>query len=204
MLLLLGEIEALEVNGRAYSIITNARFWINTIKTLKLAITEEEKAFILLQAVEIDLINTTPQIINRLLERITWFYTCEYEKCNNHKSKIKGNNNILYDFYTDGGRVYSAFYLTYGIDIESILDNMHWWKFMALFNDLSKESNLKGYYMHYRSYNKNSKEYKDASNDIRRMIDEQIQNVVINNSEPIIEKESLLENKRKKTRGNNK
>ena len=43
----------------------------------------------------------------------------------------------LYSFQKDGMLIYSAFYQQYGIDLNR--DDLHWWAFLALFNDLDPE-----------------------------------------------------------------
>lgn len=43
----------------------------------------------------------------------------------------------LYSFQKDGALIYSAFYQQYGIDLNR--DDLHWWAFLALFNDLDPE-----------------------------------------------------------------
>jgi hypothetical protein len=197
MLLLKGEIEALSINGKNYKIITNARYWLNNIKKLEMSVTDNERALILLSCIETDVSQTKQSIINRLLERIQEFYLCAHEKCNNYKSK-NSNNKTLYDFNVDGGRIYSAFFRTYNMDIEKELDTMHWWKFMALFNDLSNETVLCGYYMHYRGYDKSIDEYKKASKETKQKIDEQISIVSIEgNINSVLQEDSPLEKRRK-------
>lgn len=60
--------------------------------------------------------------------------------------------------------IFTAFYRTYKIDIEEELDTLHWWKFMAMFNDLDEKSKLVGVYMYYRGLDINeSSIYKHAS-----------------------------------------
>lgn len=44
----------------------------------------------------------------------------------------------LYSFSRDGGLIYSAFRYQYGIDLQQ--DELHWWAFLALFQDLSADS----------------------------------------------------------------
>ena len=75
-----------------------------------------------------------------------------------------GSNEKLYSFEKDDTLIFSAFYRTYKIDIEAELDTLHWWKFMAMFNDLDEKSKLVGVYMYYRGLDINeSSIYKHAS-----------------------------------------
>ncbi len=172
MLLTVGEIEVLNVYNTEYEIITNARFWINQSIKLNNAKDNQSQAFLLLDCVK-DKNAIIPEHVARLLTKINSFYACEYETINSYKP-TKKQNNKLYDFDIDGGRIFSAFYKTYGVDIESMLDTLHWWKFIAMFNDLSSESNFKGYYMHYRGYDKSLHEYSKAKAEHKTKINEQI------------------------------
>lgn len=179
MFLLKGEIDTLYAYDRAYKIITNARHWIALSENLETANGTDRALLLLNSTQDVDIMKEPREYQSRLLERIVWFYTCEYDKCNNYKVKRKRNDNILYRFDIDSGRIFSAFYKTYGIDIEKELDTMHWWKFMALFNDLESESNFKGIYMYYRGYDRFSKEYTDAIPEMKTQIDKQIRSVLI-------------------------
>jgi len=44
----------------------------------------------------------------------------------------------LYSFSKDANFIFSAFRQTHGIDLET--ENMHWWKFLALFMDLGEKT----------------------------------------------------------------
>lgn len=45
----------------------------------------------------------------------------------------------LYSFSKDSGFIFSAFMQTHGIDLTST-ENLHWWKFLALFLDLGQDT----------------------------------------------------------------
>lgn len=44
---------------------------------------------------------------------------------------------VLYSFSRDGGMIYSAFRVRYGIDL--VRDELHWWSFLALLGDLGPD-----------------------------------------------------------------
>lgn len=56
-----------------------------------------------------------------------------------HSGSIRGSGlNLPYDFNKDAELIYAAFMQTYGIDLAG--ENMHWWRFRALFKGLSKDT----------------------------------------------------------------
>lgn len=50
----------------------------------------------------------------------------------------EGTGLRLYSFSKDANLIYAAFRQTHGVDLQ--LDNMHWWKFLALFMDLGQDT----------------------------------------------------------------
>ncbi|MCL2517924.1 MAG: bacteriophage Gp15 family protein [Oscillospiraceae bacterium] len=84
--------------------------------------------------------------LNEAVERMSWFYKCgteederklKYMKENNIKSK----NKRVYDFGQDAFLIYAAFYSQYGTDLQDI-ENLHWWKFCALFRGLDESNEI--------------------------------------------------------------
>lgn len=67
-----------------------------------------------------------------------WFYKCGNELANS-KKVTKGNKRQIYNYEFDAEYIYSAFMQQYRIDLQEI-KYLHWWKFKALFNGLSKET----------------------------------------------------------------
>lgn len=81
-----------------------------------------------------------PSNIEEAIKQAMWFYRCG-KKENKRKSKGKSSNEILYDFEYDDEYIYSAFLKEYNIDLQDI-EYLHWWKFKALFNSLSKNNKI--------------------------------------------------------------
>lgn len=76
-----------------------------------------------------------PNLLDAIRE-VMRFYSCGVESENT--STEKANQKKFFDFEYDADLIYSAFLQQYHIDLcES---NMHWWKFKALFNGLSEET----------------------------------------------------------------
>ncbi len=183
MLLTNGEVNTIEVFDKQFPIITNARHWINKTVMLEQTKNSNARVDIILNCLankkdRLEVYTLEPVYIKRLFNKILDFYHCEYETCNDYKPAVK-NTNKLYDFVIDSGRIFSAFYKTYGIDIEEKLDTIHWWKFMAMFNDLSSETIFKGTYMHFRGYDRNSSEYRKAKVEHKKIIDDFIARCVL-------------------------
>ncbi len=176
MLLTNGQVDTIEVFDRQFRIITNARHWINKSILLDKVQNANAKVSIIFDCLSdqkdrLEVYHLEPLYIKRLFNKILDFYHCSYEKCNDYKPR-NNNSNKLYDFSIDSGRIFSAFYKTYHIDIEAMLDDIHWWKFMAMFNDLSNETIFKGTYMHFRGYDRNSNEYRKFSAEHKKDIED--------------------------------
>ena len=90
-----------------------------------------------------------PENIEGAVERLLWFYRCGKEL----DEEVAGNKDTekvedVYSFEHDDEYIYSAFLDQYNIDLQD--DNLHWWKFRALFKGL-KEDNLINKIMGYRA-----------------------------------------------------
>ena len=75
------------------------------------------------------------------IEKLMWFYRCgkELKKANEETERI---HDEICSYEHDADDIYSDFLDQYGIDLQEI-DYLHWWKFSAMFNGLSKDSNMK-------------------------------------------------------------
>lgn len=136
-----------------FEIITNARVWLNISYNFNIVdLLKTVKNIDIIQ--ENDTIERK-KIIDRLVEKLIWFLNCG-ENIDNEEPL---NNKKLYDFKIDDAVIFSAFYRTYKINIEKEIDKMHWWWFMSLFNDLSKETTFKSYYIYYRNYDISNKDF---------------------------------------------
>ena len=61
---------------------------------------------------------------------------------NGFSRKKTGNMEKIYDFCQDAFLIYSAFYQSYGIDLNRERDNLHYQAFIALFSSVPKETRL--------------------------------------------------------------
>jgi hypothetical protein len=71
-----------------------------------------------------------------------WFFCCgkekELQKDKKGKTEAGTYKSPVYSFSHDGELIYAAFLAQYGIDLRDV-PYLHWWKFIALFNGLSKD-----------------------------------------------------------------
>ncbi len=79
--------------------------------------------------------------IKQSIDDILWFYTCGKKEINVDKNnkENKDNNKQIYSYEFDDEYIYSAFMEIYKIDLNSI-KYLHWWKFKALMNSLSENT----------------------------------------------------------------
>lgn len=157
---------AIQIYDKIFDIETNARLWLNISIQLSKVNNAYQVIDILFSAIK-NKKDINEEYNNKLLEKLYWFLNCG--KTNNEiktesEKARSGSNEKLYSFEKDDTLIFSAFYRTYKIDIEAELDTLHWWKFMAMFNDLDEKSKLVGVYMYYRGLDINeSSIYKHAS-----------------------------------------
>lgn len=77
-----------------------------------------------------------PDNLYKAVGEITEFYKHSEKKCSKKKKNIPSKRDFDYDY--DSELIFAAFWQQYKIDLcES---NMHWWKFKALFNCLSEDT----------------------------------------------------------------
>ena len=76
------------------------------------------------------------------IDRMLWFFACgRKKKSKRFPRKIAGlNDKQPFDFEEDADLIYAGFMQQYGIDLQE--ENMHWWKFMILLENLGSETRL--------------------------------------------------------------
>lgn len=79
--------------------------------------------------------------IEKAAEDILWFYRCGKELANsNNVSNNENKNKQVYSYEFDDNYIYSAFLQQYNIDLQDV--DLHWWKFRAMFDGLSKDTKI--------------------------------------------------------------
>ena len=90
------------------------------------------------------------------IDKMFWFFACGREKeKKKFPRKVAGlNNKQPFDFETDADLIYAGFMQQYGIDLQE--EDMHWWKFMILLENLGADTRLSRI-MEYRTIDTSSK-----------------------------------------------
>ena len=90
------------------------------------------------------------------IDKMFWFFACGRGKeKKKFPRKIAGlNNKQPFDFGTDADLIYAGFMQQYGIDLQR--EDMHWWKFMILLENLGADTRLQKV-MEYRTIDTSSK-----------------------------------------------
>ena len=90
------------------------------------------------------------------INQMFWFFSCGREKKKKtFPRRIAGiNNKQPFDFETDADLIYAGFVQQYGIDLQE--EDMHWWKFMILLENLGADTRLSRI-MEYRTIDITSK-----------------------------------------------
>jgi len=95
--------------------------------------------------------NLEKEDYKKALEGVIWFYSGGKDKKNEEKVKNKEERarEKIYSYEYDAELIYSAFWSQYKIDLNEI-DELHWWKFKALFEGLNDDNKI-CQYMSYRA-----------------------------------------------------
>ncbi len=98
-----------------------------------------------------------PENISEAINQMLWFYRCgepeedkEAEKDKRQRYQRRNSHKPAFSFAQDAPYIYAAFKEQYGIDLTR--EDMHWWKFMALFESLNEETKMSRI-MYYRKVN---------------------------------------------------
>lgn len=85
-----------------------------------------------------------PRNLEEAINKMLWFYRCGEEEEKEEKSRQRYQRNVsnepAYSFVQDAPYIYAAFKEQYGLDISE--SDMHWWKFIALFESLSEDTKM--------------------------------------------------------------
>lgn len=123
------------IDGAEVKINTDFRFSIRFEQLINDSTLEDEEIF--KRALEI-FYPRIPSNINQAIDKLLWFYRCGKEI--NNKKKGNSSKEEIFSFDYDGEKICGAFLAQYGIDLTQ--DNLHWWKFKALFSSLTEEHEI--------------------------------------------------------------
>lgn len=94
-----------------------------------------------------------PHDLEEAVEKLIWFYRCgKVEKAEKNTASQEDEDTdmqerLVYSFEHDDRYIYAAFLSDYGIDLQDVED-LHWWKFRAMFlalNDSCEFKKIMGY-----------------------------------------------------------
>lgn len=151
------------IDGEKYEI--NSNFRTSILFELMISDTELSEKQKLEQALKL-YYPIIPTNINEAIEKILWFYRCGKDIVEGKGNKTKTNAKI-YDYEYDDEYIYSAYLDQYRIDLQDIED-LHWWKFKAMFNSLNEECLFKKI-MQWRATDTNKIKDKDQKSFYKNM-----------------------------------
>ena len=125
--------ETVEVNGNIYKINTDYR---HVLKCYELINSDEDDAEKLSLGLTIFYgENVYKDDLAGLVQKMSWFINKGKEPDNEERDKVR-----TFDILEDSGKVLSAFYQTYKINLRKV--KMHWWIFLELFEGLPSGTHL--------------------------------------------------------------
>ncbi len=128
--------ETVDIDGAEYRI--NSDFRISILFELLMQDDEVGKRQKLIQGLKL-YYPEIPQNITEAVEKMIWFYRCGKETGGGGHGSGSGRAKQIYSFEYDDDYIYAAFLEQYGIDLQDI-EELHWWKFRALFRGLSEDT----------------------------------------------------------------
>lgn len=156
--------ETVDIDGIEYRI--NSDFRISILFELLMQDDELGKRQKLVQGLQL-YYPEIPHNVTMAVDKMIWFYRCGKETGNGGHGSGSGRAKQIYSFEYDDDYIYAAFLEQYGIDLQDI-EELHWWKFRALFRGLSEDTELVKI-MGYRSVKINSKMSKEQREFYKKM-----------------------------------
>lgn len=121
--------EMLEIENKPYRINSDFRSCLLTILAFEdNDLTMQEKQYILLNNLYLEMPDNTEKAVEAALQFINGDVS-ETDEVSTRR---------LYSFSHDSNFIFAAFKQTHNVDLQA--ENMHWWKFLALFMDLGADT----------------------------------------------------------------
>ena len=130
--------ETVEIDGAEYRI--NSDFRISILFELLMQDDEVGKRQKLIQGLKL-YYPEIPQNMTEAVEKMIWFYRCGRETESDRSGSGGSGSKQVYSFEYDDDYIYAAFLEQYGIDLQDVED-LHWWKFRALFKALGEDTEM--------------------------------------------------------------
>ena len=128
--------ETVDIDGIEYRI--NSDFRISILFELLMQDDELGKRQKLVQGLQL-YYPEIPHNVTMAVDKMIWFYRCGKETGSGGHGSGSGRAKQIYSFEYDDDYIYAAFLEQYGIDLQDI-EELHWWKFRALFRGLSEDT----------------------------------------------------------------
>lgn len=126
--------EAIEVNGVEYAVNFDFRTGLACILDMESSeLTDEEKCILLLRRIYGDVIPEDGETAIKLAVKFL-----DGGKEPPEEENPFADNKRLYSFEKDSALIYAAFQQTHGINLQKV--DLHWWQFLALFQDLGADT----------------------------------------------------------------
>ena len=156
--------ETVEIDGAEYRI--NSDFRMSILFELLMQDDEVGKRQKLVQGLQL-YYPEIPHNVTMAVDKMIWFYRCGKETESGSHGSGSGRAKQIYSFEHDDDYIYAAFLEQYGIDLQDI-EELHWWKFRALFRGLSEDTEFVKI-MGYRSVKITSKMSKEQREFYKKM-----------------------------------
>jgi len=128
--------EAIEINGVEYAVNSDFRTGLGCILDMESSdLTDEEKCILLLRRIYGE---TIPDDVETAIKLAVKFLDGGKEPP--EEENPFADNTRLYSFEKDSALIYAAFRQTHGIDLQKA--DLHWWQFLALFQDLGADTSF--------------------------------------------------------------
>lgn len=131
--------DSVKFNGKIYPVKTDFKVWLkfHQIVTDKSKSSAEKSASCILCCFDSVRCKKLPDTLDDTMEVLFKFFSANNEP---QSGKTGKQSKKVFDFTEDSGYIYTSFFQEYGIDLSKI--NMHWYRFLALLNGLSENTQL--------------------------------------------------------------
>ena len=121
------------IKDKKYTVRCDFKTWLRFYKIINSDEPEVKKIASAIALIYVEL----PENIIEAVEGLKEFYSGELNEYKSTSDK-KASSKKTFDFEYDSELIYSAFLQQYNIDLAKC--DMHWWKFKALFHNLTEET----------------------------------------------------------------
>lgn len=131
--------ESVEAEGISYPVKTDFKVWLKfySIMNDKEKSPAERATRAILCCFDAEKGNKLPKTLEDAASALLRFYAAGAEE----SGKKASEKEKVFDFTEDAGYIYAAFFQQYGIDLAEC--SMHWYRFLALLNGLSEDTQLR-------------------------------------------------------------